>query len=271
MSKLLKSSVVTKSSERRLIEAAEPWHTLHTSLEDNKPDEALVDDSSREARKLISDAEKWAEKHIQNAKQHVDELQKQAREDIEAWWQERRRMDEEVRKEAYETAFQTGIEQGIEEGRKQAFEEKQQMLMKAKSIVDQAIAAKARIIAESEPFLVELSTAIASKIISAELQSESRHVLNIVRDALLKARGSQTLTLAVHPEQFSLVNQARSELLNLFDRHMDLVVVPDPTVTYGGCVIRSSFGSIDARVETQLDEVKKALLEVAEKSNVELR
>lgn len=269
LSKLLKSSVVTKSSERRLIEAAEPWHTLHTGLEDDKPNDEAVDDITRETRKLISDAENLAEKHIQNAKQHVDELQKQVREEIEIWWQERRMADEEVRKEVYESAYQTGLEQGIEEGRRQAFEEQQQMLMEAKAVVEQAIASKSDIIAEAEPFLVELSTAIASKIIRAELQLESGHVLYIVRDALLKARGSQTLTLAVHPEQFSFVNQARSELLNLFDHLIDLVVVPDPTVSLGGCVIRSSYGSIDARVESQLDEIKKALLEMADHSNVE--
>lgn len=39
--------------------------------------------------------------------------------------------------------------------------------------------------------------------------------------------------------------------------------MPDSTVKDRGCVIRSSFGSVDARIDTQLAEIKKELVRIA--------
>jgi flagellar assembly protein FliH len=50
------------------------------------------------------------------------------------------------------------------------------------------------------------------------------------------------------------------------DSQAELQIVPDITVMDFGCVIRSSFGSIDARVDTQLSEIKKALQQIVKGS-----
>ncbi|MNG37780.1 flagellar assembly protein H [compost metagenome] len=47
------------------------------------------------------------------------------------------------------------------------------------------------------------------------------------------------------------------------DSQAELQILPDSTVKDHGCVIRSSFGSIDARIDTQLAEIKKELIRIA--------
>jgi type III secretion protein L len=37
-------------------------------------------------------------------------------------------------------------------------------------------------------------------------------------------------------------------------------IVPDPKVASGGCIIESEVGTVDARLETQLRALEKALL-----------
>jgi flagellar assembly protein FliH len=59
------------------------------------------------------------------------------------------------------------------------------------------------------------------------------------------------------------MQDARAELTLAVDSEAELVIVPDATVDEGGCVVRTSFGSIDARIDTQLSELKAALMEVA--------
>lgn len=49
----------------------------------------------------------------------------------------------------------------------------------------------------------------------------------------------------------------------LLIRKAELQILPDSTVKDMGCVIRSSFGSIDARIDTQLAEIKKSLVRIA--------
>jgi flagellar assembly protein FliH len=40
------------------------------------------------------------------------------------------------------------------------------------------------------------------------------------------------------------------------------MIVPDHSVQDQGCVIKTAFGSVDARVETQLTEIRQALLDL---------
>jgi flagellar assembly protein FliH len=47
------------------------------------------------------------------------------------------------------------------------------------------------------------------------------------------------------------------------DSQAELQIVPDVSVKDPGCVIRSAFGSIDARIDTQLSEIKRELISIA--------
>jgi flagellar assembly protein FliH len=53
------------------------------------------------------------------------------------------------------------------------------------------------------------------------------------------------------------------------DSQAELQILPDSTVKDNGCVIRSAFGSIDARIDTQLQEIKRELIQLAHQSNEE--
>jgi len=37
-------------------------------------------------------------------------------------------------------------------------------------------------------------------------------------------------------------------------------ILPDPSVARGGCVVESEFGSINASVDAQIDEIARAVL-----------
>ncbi|MNI54060.1 flagellar assembly protein H [compost metagenome] len=52
----------------------------------------------------------------------------------------------------------------------------------------------------------------------------------------------------------------------MIDSQAELQILPDPTVQDKGCVIRSSYGSVDARIDTQLVEIKKELLRITQQT-----
>jgi len=53
------------------------------------------------------------------------------------------------------------------------------------------------------------------------------------------------------------------------DSQAELQILPDSTVKDSGCVIRSAYGSIDARIDTQLSEIKRELISLSHRSNEE--
>jgi len=87
--------------------------------------------------------------------------------------------------------------------------------------------------------------------------------MDLIRKNLARKREQGLISLCVSPAQFAFVNAAREELSLAVDSQAELQILPDSTVKDQGCVIRSSFGSIDARIDTQLAEIKKELVRIA--------
>lgn len=218
--------------------------------------------------RILRDAEAAAEVLIGSAAAEADRMREAAREEIARWWAERRAEDERIRAEAREAGYRQGYGEGAAEAERRVREEYAAMLAEAASVVEQAARTKREMIAEAEPFLVELSVAIAEKILSRQLTLERQWVIDLVREQLSRRKDAGTVTVCVAPHNFALVREARQELRAALDSRAELLIVADPSVRDDGCVIRSAFGSVDARLETQLSEIRRALLAVAEEEGV---
>lgn len=88
-------------------------------------------------------------------------------------------------------------------------------MLEAQAVLNEAYQAKDQIIQEAEPFLVELSSAIAEKIIDRQLTEDTDLMLDLIKKNLSRKREQGVITLCVAPSQFSFVQAARGiELRN---------------------------------------------------------
>lgn len=268
MSNLYKSSqVITLEELKRLEVERRMQASLRHSVSDRgtgpEGGGILPPDVEAERNQVLRDAERLAGKILQEAREEADRLKAAAQAEIEAWWQARREEDavrtEEARRAGHEEGYREGLRLAEEEVRRQ-WEER---LAQARELVEQAYRAKENIIAESERFLVDLACGIAGKIVGKQLADAPELALRLIAEALSRRKEQGVITLCVSPDQFAFVHAARDELASVMDSQAELHILPDPAVKNGGCIVRSSFGSIDARVDTQLAAIREALLQVA--------
>lgn len=223
----------------------------------------IDEETERLKTEILQDAKEFAERQIREASQESEQMLSKATEAIDQWWNERREQDEHLTEAIKSEAY----EQGHNEGRIKAEEELQkkieEMMLEAQAVLEEAYRVKNEIIQEAEPFLVELSTAIAEKIIEKQLTIESEFMIELIKRNLARKREQGVITLCVSPVHYEFVQAAREELCLAIDSQAELKILPDATVNDGGCVIRSSLGSIDARIDTQLVEIKKELIRIA--------
>lgn len=239
-------------------------HQSNDSFDEENNLPSPEDTAAEETRRqMLEDAKEFAERQIREASEQAEKILDEAREQIEAWWQEHRQQDEHL----IEVVKSEGFNQGFEEGKAQVEQDLQakidEMMAEAEEVLQQAYEEKQRIIQEAEPFLVELSCAIAEKVIDKQLELEPAYATELIKKSLARKREQGVLTLCVAPSYFSFVQAAREELSLAIDSQAELQILPDPTVKDRGCVIRSAFGSIDARIDTQLTEIKKELLRIS--------
>ncbi|CQR56478.1 FliH/SctL family protein [Paenibacillus riograndensis] len=270
MSRLIKHSQYVPVDVLKRLEQARQYAGLteESIASDEAAGEVHIQDSAREeaeqARKqMLKDAQEFAEGQVRDAAQEAENIVESARTEAEEWWRQRREQDEHlveaVKSEAYQQGYQEGQAQAeLEMSRKMA-----EMMEEARQVLQEAYRAKEVIIQEAEPFLVELSCSIAEKIVDKQLTVEPQFAMDLIRKNLARKREQGLISLCVSPAQFSFVNAAREELAMAVDSQAELQILPDSTVKDHGCVIRSSFGSIDARIDTQLAEIKKELIRIA--------
>jgi type III secretion protein L len=143
-------------------------------------------------------------------------------------------------------------ENAYQEGKGKALLEMTKILIDSREIRDKTLS-------ETEQDILRLAVKLAEKIIGREIKTDKSAVVDIVANALRNAKRQDKLTIRVSQKDYSTVQEKFAEL-SQSSRTSYVDIVPDPRVTLGGCIIESEVGTIDARLETQLRVLEKALL-----------
>ncbi len=116
----------------------------------------------------------------------------------------------------------------------------------------------AEITAGAEEQLVELALEIAKKIVQREVSIDREIALTLVKVSLKRLNNRATAQVHLSSDDFAFVQSHREKL----DFHGSLEIIEDRSISVGGCLIRTETGDIDARIESQFEEIAHGLLGV---------
>jgi flagellar biosynthesis/type III secretory pathway protein FliH len=133
-------------------------------------------------------------------------------------------------------------------------------LARAAAALTAAAAERDRLLASAEPELVRLALAVAGKVVAGELALAPEVVARIAAEALAAARDRREVVLRVHPADAGLLRAEEPRLLEALSRARAVAVREDPAVGRGGVVVETEAGTVDARIETRLEALRRALL-----------
>jgi flagellar assembly protein FliH len=106
--------------------------------------------------------------------------------------------------------------------------------------------------ADMEKELLHLSLAVGKQLARRELRVDPAQVIGIIRESLSQLpAAARDIRIHLHPEDAATVRERLAEPTN--ERAWS--VVEDPTLTRGGCVVRTETSQIDVRVESRVNAV----------------
>ncbi len=153
---------------------------------------------------------------------------------------------------AGEAERRRGYEQGLAEGREAAAAEMTEVLVRARQEADDLREA-------SRDAAIPIARRMAERIVGRALELHPSLIGDIAVQALAASRArTGAVTLRVHPLDLIALEQQRARLLARLPS-VDLTLLADENIGQGGCVIETSSGRLDARLERQLDAIEKAL------------
>ncbi len=113
--------------------------------------------------------------------------------------------------------------------------------------------------ARQETEMVALALDIARQVIKTEVTQNPEVVRALIANAVRRITDKDNVRVRVSVGDAPRVKEMRQDLMELMDGLRHLEIVDDRRVGDGGCVIETNAGTIDAKIETQLSEVARAL------------
>jgi len=147
-------------------------------------------------------------------------------------------------------AFETGRRQGEQEARA----ELQPVLERLHGSIAEITGLRADVRRRAEQDVVQLALLIAKRVLHRELNVDTDALTALARVAFDRLTRSESYRVSVHPQLAAAVTSALAG--NSGARiHID----PDPDCALGTLVFHSADGTIDASVDTQLEEIDRGL------------
>jgi flagellar biosynthesis/type III secretory pathway protein FliH len=130
----------------------------------------------------------------------------------------------------------------------------------AAGVLARAAAERERLLQEAEREVVAIALAVARKLLLRELAASPEAVVELARAALAEARERRQVVLRVSPADAAAIRAAEGGLAAALVR-ATLDVREDLAVEPGGAVVETEAGRVDARIESQLAVVARAVEE----------
>lgn len=120
-----------------------------------------------------------------------------------------------------------------------------------------------KVLRDSEDDMLDLVVAIAQKVILQEVQSDRMVVLRVIKAAISSLNDLDEIVIKVNPDDYALLTTSQSEALQRELATIRFTLKPDSGIHVGSCNVETELGTVDARLEAQLEELHRRLREAA--------
>jgi flagellar assembly protein FliH len=119
---------------------------------------------------------------------------------------------------------------------------------------------KKDILQKGEEQMVKLAIAIAERILHQEVTTRKEVIIEVLKSALKNITETDGMKVRLNPQDFRYMMEVKKDFLQSFDGIRNIVFEEDTSVKRGGAVVETLFGEVDARLESQLKEIKSAIM-----------
>ena len=156
-----------------------------------------------------------------------------------------------LEREAFTKGYAQGERAGLEAGGKRA----EAMLRRVAQTLEELGNLRKTLMQQSERQMVQLALTLARRVVQREISLDPELIAAMAHVAIKKLGVSNPSTIRLHPDDYTIVARDGDRWSG-----SNVTVVPDPSIARGGCMVESDFGTIDASLDRQFDEMARALL-----------
>ncbi|MDR3234332.1 MAG: hypothetical protein LBT46_11835 [Planctomycetaceae bacterium] len=128
------------------------------------------------------------------------------------------------------------------------------------SMVEQLAASKESFLQRWENSAVRVAVSIAEKAVSEQLPMMPNVPLHLLREALELGAGSTSMRIRLNRDDYAAMRGHVEMFVKEIMRTVPADILPDDLVSAGGCILETSYGVIDNRIEKRLGRIAEELI-----------
>ncbi len=288
-------NVRSMTDDNRDLRLSDEIGTADYSVSSNQRNSSPLDAVRAEARQIVAAAQQEVAElraktaaYLERERNSLDEralaleaARKQLDADVDAVEKRCQELEQAAFEEARKAGFERGVQQGRDEGLRlgkeealAALEERTtaEVARRTSEMCDSAMAPLRKLVQEMkgtrqallknwEENILQISAAIAYQAIMREPTLLHDAPLDLLREALELAMNCATLKIRMNPNDVANLNEAIKGVLEETGNLAKSEVVSDPKITPGGCLVETSLGVVDERLESRLERIVAELSE----------
>jgi flagellar biosynthesis/type III secretory pathway protein FliH len=229
--------------------------------------EQLLTEAHAEAERLLAAAQQQAASLLARAQSDAAGELEQARAEVAGLHENAAAAADEARAaaeqaghaEGFAKGEAEGMEHGHAEGMAKAELETSNRIAQVTQLAESAAVDRRELLHAAEDEVVRLALQIAEKVLHREVQLDRRLVNHMAETALQYVAVDGQVRLRVNPTDLSELSAYWLRRHGEVEGERSYELMGDPEVARGGVVIETRAGRVDARLETQLEEVARSL------------
>jgi len=196
----------------------------------------------------LADVSAKAQSELNQVKLKAAEIVKQAQKD-----------GEKIRQKA---AIE-GRQQAEDDARKRLKAEVDQqaatLLPALKQIVQELTNNKQQWMQQWERSAIDVAVAIAEKVIRREVEHAPQISATLIRETLQMAADCGEIHIRLNPQDLASMDRGDDMVCDELKKLASSQIIADKSVTRGGCLVETKYGSVDNRIESQLTRIQEEL------------
>ncbi|MCF7802839.1 MAG: hypothetical protein K9N46_07155 [Candidatus Marinimicrobia bacterium] len=155
-----------------------------------------------------------------------------------------------------ENIYQSGYNAGYEAGKSAMENQYREDVTALKDVMTGLAESRWRLEKEAELNLIELVLRISRRVINSELHNDKTKIENVIRETIHQIEQDEVLEILLNPDDHEYIIYQSAILEELPN---EVKVKKVTTMNRGGCIVNTNMESIDATVETKLEQIAGSL------------
>jgi len=202
-------------------------------------------EAQNQANAIIYKAKEQAALIIEQEKEHMRLKEEEA---------------ESQRMAAFDKTEKEGMQSGYDKGLKNAYEEVYSKVANLEAIASAAFKLKKEIILSAEQEILQLSIAVAERILKQQLEIKPQIITEIIKAAVLELKDKEEIKIIINPALKEQLYSFSEEMKTMIKGMKTVKIVEDKTIHPDSAIIESPESRIDARLEAQISEITREIM-----------